>query len=423
MEGFLLGLASGVTCLAYCAPILVPYMLGEGRSIGQNYAILGQFLGGRLVGYLLFGLFSWLAGLALLQTASYHGIIFGSAYILLAGLLAVYGLFKAPSLCAQEPLRNALSRLLARRPALIPFSSGLLTGLNLCPPFLLAFARAAESGSLLDSLLLFLAFFVGTALYFLPMPFLGALRRVAALRTIGKLTALIVALYYLIIGVATLVGNLPHPAPRHGDYPPPSIAFDHRPRAGPTLGASTAGRVSRCTEAGGRSAQRGAAYRYGEQKPLPSMRASSAPPLNAPGPPNRRSWMARWATAESEFYCASVSSGFSRGASSFTPPMPWRKSRIVLPMALPRAGSFIGPKIRSKMPSTMSSSVQPNPRNMVCSSILGERPTGTPDPQTTGKAKGRPYCARKCSSRRSPRATVTRVPGRIALRVLAKRKE
>lgn len=208
MEGFLLGLASGVNCLAYCAPILVPYMLGEGHNVARNYLTLGQFMAGRLAGYLLFGLFSWLAGLALLQAASYHGIIFGSAYILLAGLLAAYGLFNAPSLCAQEPPGNALSRLLARRPALVPLSSGLLTGLNLCPPFLLAFAQAAESTSLLRSLLLFLAFFVGTTLYFLPMPFLGALRRFPALRTIGKLTALIMALYYLVIGITTLTGGV-----------------------------------------------------------------------------------------------------------------------------------------------------------------------------------------------------------------------
>jgi len=208
LQGFLLGLSSGVTCLAYCAPILVPFLLGEGRNIGQNYLILGQFLAGRLAGYLLFGLFSWLAGLALQQVASYHGIVFGSAYILLAGLLIVYGLFNAPSLCAQEPLGNALSRLLARRPALVMLSSGLLTGLNLCPPFLLVFAQAAEGGSLLESVTLFLAFFVGTTLYFLPIPFLGALRRFAALRTIGKLTALIVALYYLVVGIATLTAGI-----------------------------------------------------------------------------------------------------------------------------------------------------------------------------------------------------------------------
>jgi hypothetical protein len=34
----------------------VPYLLGEGQGIRQNYVLLIQFLGGRLCGYFLFGL-------------------------------------------------------------------------------------------------------------------------------------------------------------------------------------------------------------------------------------------------------------------------------------------------------------------------------------------------------------------------------
>jgi hypothetical protein len=46
-------------------------------------------------------------------------------------------------------------------------------------------------------LLFFATFFVGTSLYFVPFPFLGALRGHMALRTIGRLAAALVALYYL----------------------------------------------------------------------------------------------------------------------------------------------------------------------------------------------------------------------------------
>ena len=56
MQAFLLGLSYGAVCVAYCAPVLVPYLLGEGNRTWRNYAVLLRFLAGRLLGYLLFGI-------------------------------------------------------------------------------------------------------------------------------------------------------------------------------------------------------------------------------------------------------------------------------------------------------------------------------------------------------------------------------
>jgi hypothetical protein len=206
MQGFLLGLANGTTCLAYCAPVLVPFLLGEGRGVRQNWAVLAQFLGGRLGGYLLFALLAWLAGRLLGGIESYRGLVFGSVYICLAALLVYYGLRKPPEICAGAS--RGAQAWLARWPALLPLGLGFLTGLNLCPPFLLAFTGAASARSLLGSLLFFATFFIGTSLYFLPFPFLGALRGHTALRTIGRLASALVALYYLVYGIILLAGGI-----------------------------------------------------------------------------------------------------------------------------------------------------------------------------------------------------------------------
>ncbi|MCX5645541.1 MAG: hypothetical protein NTZ17_12835 [Phycisphaerae bacterium] len=53
-EGFLLGIASGGVCLAYCAPVLVPYLLSEGNTLRRSVISVGGFLAGRLIGYLVF---------------------------------------------------------------------------------------------------------------------------------------------------------------------------------------------------------------------------------------------------------------------------------------------------------------------------------------------------------------------------------
>ncbi len=205
MQGFLLGLANGATCLAYCAPVLIPFMLGEGRKTQQNWELLGKFLGGRLAGYLLFGLLAWLLGQIILSVSAYRSFILGAAYAVLAVLLLVYGFSKAPAACAGS-LKGARARL-RRWPTLLPLGLGFLTGLNLCPPFLLAFTGAVGTGSLAGSLGFFLAFFGGTSLYFLPMAFVGLMSHVNALRTVGKLVAVLMALYYAYSGIIYIAGG------------------------------------------------------------------------------------------------------------------------------------------------------------------------------------------------------------------------
>ncbi len=207
MNGFLLGLANGTTCLVFCAPVLVPFLMHEGTSIRQNLVALLKFLGGRLGGYLLFGLLAWATGSLLLRTTRYEGLVIGAAYVGLSGLLlmaVLRGKTQAAGACALEGARARLNRW----PALLPVGMGLLAGLKLCPPVLLAFTDAASSGTLGGSLLLFLTFFLGTSLYFLPLSLLGALTRVPDLRIVGRFAAVIVALYYLYSGILLFAGGV-----------------------------------------------------------------------------------------------------------------------------------------------------------------------------------------------------------------------
>lgn len=199
MDGFLLGLANGATCLAYCAPVLIPLFLSEGRKTGGNWILLTQFLGGRLAGYLFFALVAWAANWVILRDVSARTLIFGGIYLLLAAALVYYSLAKKQVSCGAE-LKTLRARL-KNSPALLPAVLGLLTGLNLCPPFLLAFTNAALNGTLLGSLLFFITFFIGTSIYMLPLPFMGFLQRTQALQTIGKLATLVAALYYAYTGI------------------------------------------------------------------------------------------------------------------------------------------------------------------------------------------------------------------------------
>lgn len=208
MRGFLLGLASGTVCLAYCAPVIVPYLLGEGQTIRRNYLELGQFLIGRLLGYLIFAVLAWALGLLIKEHEAFRETIFGASYIFLAGLLIYYCFRRPKNLCAAEYFKGFLPGFLANQRSFLPVVFGLLTGLNLCPPFLLAFTSAASGGSLWSSLAFFGAFFLGTSVFFVPIPFLGLLKRNEALRSVGKMAAGIIGSYYFCTGILILIGGI-----------------------------------------------------------------------------------------------------------------------------------------------------------------------------------------------------------------------
>jgi sulfite exporter TauE/SafE len=205
MQGFILGLAVGPTCLTYCMPVLVPYLLGEGRGVRQSTAVLIQFLVGRFFGYVAFGLLVWALNQIMLQKTNAQELLFGSAYIILAVLLAWYGWFNSSTVCAGKSLHRLSAWLKNYWPALLPLALGFFTGINLCPPFLLAIADAANAGSAWQCVLFFTAFFLGTTFYFIPLPLLGALGRFSTLRIIGKLAAVLMSLYYLYFGIITLI--------------------------------------------------------------------------------------------------------------------------------------------------------------------------------------------------------------------------
>lgn len=203
MEGLLLGLSSGAVCLTYCAPVLVTYLLVEGRSVSRNIVQLGLFLGGRLSGYILFGILAWSLNLVIMQVESYRQLIFGSANIVLSITLIIYTLANMKAKCPGSSLVDA-GNPGGKKQIFYPLLLGFLTGINLCPPFLLAFTGSAESNSLLHSIGFFIMFFLGTTIYILPLSFLGFAKRYESLKFIAKLAALIISVYYIYTGTTML---------------------------------------------------------------------------------------------------------------------------------------------------------------------------------------------------------------------------
>lgn len=208
MQAFLLGLSNGAVCIAYCAPVLVPYLLGEGRAVLQNFSVVAQFLSGRLLGYLIFGVMAWVLGHTVLQTSSWRDLIIGSANMILAVFLVLYGFFRIGAVCPAEKASRHLTKINAWRPFMLPAAMGLFTGLNFCPPFLLAFTNAAFEASLFQTFAFFFLFFLGTSIFFIPFPVIGGLRRVTVLAVVGKLAAGVMGIYYFYTGLMLFIHGM-----------------------------------------------------------------------------------------------------------------------------------------------------------------------------------------------------------------------
>ncbi len=194
-EAAALGLSSGPVCLASCGPVLLPWLAAERRGTQATAVALGQFLAGRLAGYLAFGAVVWLAGAAIPPDARVRAAVFGASHVAIAFALGWY---------VFHPRRNCPPG----RRAAAPLALGLLTGLNLCAPFIAAAVRASESATLVGSLAYFAAYFAGTSVWFAPAIGIAPLRKLEALSVIARYTLAILAAYYGYLGVIGLTRSI-----------------------------------------------------------------------------------------------------------------------------------------------------------------------------------------------------------------------
>jgi len=207
-EALVLGLASGPACLASCGPVLVPSLLAERTGFRLHARYLSVFLAARLLGYMLFAVVAWEVGMLASILPTPRLLMMGAVYVLLAGVLLWYA-YSARRSCSPSCADSKLVQIGESRNRGVTGAAalGLLTGLNLCPPFVAAGIRAAQMGSLAAALLFFAAFFLGTSLWFVPFLSLGPIVRNQAVITVARMTMVLIALYYLSMGIAMLLGK------------------------------------------------------------------------------------------------------------------------------------------------------------------------------------------------------------------------
>lgn len=211
-EAILLGLAAGPVCLASCGPVVLPWMLVQPRGVRVHAWQLSLLLAARLAGYLLFACVLWSAGLVVSRTWSGRIWMLGGVQVALACGLLAYAAAWPHAGCKFRHSKRAELIQIGETPSngLKPRWTGaallgFLTGINLCPPFLMAGVRAMQLPTLGGVLLFFALFFAGTAIWFVPFLSLGVIQRTPVFLTVARTAAVLLACWYGFSGASLLI--------------------------------------------------------------------------------------------------------------------------------------------------------------------------------------------------------------------------
>lgn len=183
--------------MGYCAPVLMGLLFSrQAEKWNSSLKSLGLFLAGRLSAYLVFGIASYFMGEIFRGSSFFSDMLFPAGEVLLGVLMilyCVYNQFPHLSVCRQT-LKWSDSQW-------ILFAAGIFTGINLCPPFILAVGTAMNSGSLLSSVLFFFTFFIATSIWLLPFIFSGLVSRSENLRAAARIVCGLTGLWLMFGGL------------------------------------------------------------------------------------------------------------------------------------------------------------------------------------------------------------------------------
>jgi sulfite exporter TauE/SafE len=189
LEGIMLGLATGHICLATCGPVYASYLMQENRTNLRYLTSILEMSAGRFVTYISIGAIAGAFGrqIADLQRDWFSLV----AYLLFSAYLIVSARRsgRCDGGCA-TPRWNRFAKW--------PFVLGLLTGINVCPSFLLALTRSFTHSGPIAGMLFFAAFFVGTSVFLLPLTFVGMLGKKLLFRKIARIAAYGVAAWFIV---------------------------------------------------------------------------------------------------------------------------------------------------------------------------------------------------------------------------------
>jgi sulfite exporter TauE/SafE len=202
-ESLILGLSSGSACLATCGMVMFPYLMSGSAGVKRIALDLTLFLFTRFIVYFVLATLSWYFGQALFSNPVVRNILPGILYIVFAVMLVWYTISKNRNPdCPAKIVKTINNR------RLVPILLGVVNSLGFCPALFIILTKGATQGTIVQSYLAFLAFFIGSSVWFLPLPLAGKIKKKEVLRNIGVLATGLAGIIFMIKGLTNLIGGI-----------------------------------------------------------------------------------------------------------------------------------------------------------------------------------------------------------------------
>ena len=156
LEGFMLGLTVGISCVFFCFPVLIGLASRNINNIRPTLDI-SFFLTGRFIAYIIIAVLFSFIGLQLKDYIKYDFIL----KFIISIILIIWGIkgFKNSD--------NNKTCLIKKNNKTIPFFAGILAGLSPCMPFIAGITRLINIGNIYTGIIYFSGFFISTSLFML----------------------------------------------------------------------------------------------------------------------------------------------------------------------------------------------------------------------------------------------------------------
>jgi cytochrome c biogenesis protein CcdA len=202
-DSLILGLSSGSACLATCGIVMFPYLMAGSAGVKRIVFDLSLFLLTRFIVYFILATLAWYFGQAIFTNTVVRNILPGLLYIIFAIMLVWYSISKN-----RKPDCPARVVSTVQNKRLVPLMLGLVNSLGFCPALFIILTKGSTQGTLFQSYLAFLAFFIGSSVWFLPLPLAGRIRRKEVLKNIGILATGLAGIIFMIKGLTNIIGGI-----------------------------------------------------------------------------------------------------------------------------------------------------------------------------------------------------------------------
>jgi hypothetical protein len=203
LESLILGISTGTACVATCGMVMFPYLMSGSAGIRRITIDLSVFLASRFLAYFALATLSWYFGQTIFSYSFVRNIVPGVLYMVLSFLLVYYSIGKTRNPdCPGKFLASISGK------KFIPIILGVVNSVGFCPALLIVLTKGSTQGSLMQSYMAFLAFYIGSSVWFIPIPFAGKIRRVEMLKTIGILATGLAGVIFMIKGITHLIGGI-----------------------------------------------------------------------------------------------------------------------------------------------------------------------------------------------------------------------